>query len=181
MVRSHIYRRLLLACCLTFAMGLGAQSITVILLRHAERQSLFDGDSPLNEAGQDRAQKLVPLLSAFNPTVLYSTDLKRTQQTLAPLAGHLGMKVLARAKDGSEALAAEILRGQRGQTVLVCWHHDLMKKVVRGLGVKGPVPYWPLDTYDWLWIVHIPAQGEATLETRIQALAPTPTALAERR
>ena len=78
------------------------------------------------------------------------------------------MAPLVRAKGDSEALAAEILRDHRGRTVLVCWHHDLMKKLVRGLGVKGPVPYWSLDTYDRLWIVRVPAAGDATLETRVQ-------------
>ncbi len=168
MVRSLIHRCFLLVWVATLAMALGAQDTTVILLRHAERRSLFDHDSPLNEAGQSRAASLVPLLVAFKPISLYASDLRRTQQTLAPLAAHLGLAPQVRAKDGSEALAAEILHDQRGRTILVCWHHDLMKKLVRGLGVKGAVPYWPLDTYDWLWIVRIPAQGEATLETRVQ-------------
>lgn len=176
MVRSILHRCLLLAW--FAALTLGAQDTTVILLRHAERQSLFDGDSPLNAAGQSRAANLVPLLAAFKPAALYASDLRRTQQTLAPLAARLGLSAQLRAKDGSEALAAEILQGQRGRTVLVCWHHDLMKKVVRGLGVKGSVPYWPLDTYDWLWIVRIPAHGEATLETRTQDLAPAPATVA---
>ena len=80
------------------------------------------------------------------------------------------MAPLVRAKGGSEALATEILRDHRGQTVVVCWHHDLMKKLVRGLGVKGPVPYWSLGTYDRFWIVRVPAKGDVTLEDRRQTL-----------
>ena len=148
---------------------LGAQDTTVVLLRHAERQSLFDGDALLSEAGLRRAQALVPQLEAFRPAALYTSDLRRTQQTLAPTATKLGLVPIMRAKDGSEALAKELLRDQRGKTVVVCWHHDLMKKVVRGLGLKGPVPYWSLDTYDRFWILRIPAKGEATLEERGQA------------
>ncbi|BDU69814.1 phosphoglycerate mutase [Geothrix oryzae] len=163
------YRRgILLACLLALAVNLGAQDLTVVLLRHAERQSLFDADSPLAEAGLRRAQALVPLLEGFRPAVLFTSDLRRTQQTLAPLAAKLGMVPLVRSKDGSEALAAELLRDHRGRTVIVCWHHDLVKKVARGLGVKGPLPYWTLDTYDRLWIVRVPAQGAVSLEERIQ-------------
>jgi broad specificity phosphatase PhoE len=168
-------RGFLLGCLLVLAVGLGAQDTTVVLLRHAERQSFLDGDSPLAEAGFQRAQALVPLLEAFRPGVLYTSDLKRTQQTLAPTAASLGMRPLIRPRGDSEALAAEILRDHRGETVLVCWHHDLMKKLVRGLGVKAPIPYWPLDTYDWLWIVQVPAKGDATLEERLQS---TPAAAA---
>ncbi len=161
----------LFACLLALSVCLGAQDTTVVLLRHAERQSLLDSNSLLSEAGRRRAQHLVPLLTAFRPTVLYASDLERTQQTLAPVAARLGLKPLIRSKGGSEALAAEILREQRGKTVLVCWHHDLMAKLVRALGVKGPVPYLSFDSYDWLWIVHVPAKGEATLEERTQGLS----------
>ena len=156
--------------------GLAAQDTTVVLLRHAERQSIFDGDSPLAEAGFRRAQALVPLLAGFHPAALYASDLKRTQQTLAPTAARTALVPVLKPKDGSAALAAEILRDHRGRTVVVCWHHDLMKKLVRALGVKGPVPYWSLDTYDRLWIVTIPAQGEARLVEKAQELAPAPAA-----
>lgn len=162
---------LVLAFLIALAVILGAQDTTVVLFRHAERQSLFDGDSPLSAAGLRRAQALVPLLVGFQPIAVYTSDLRRTQQTMAPTALQLGLIPLVRPKDGSVALAAEILRDQRGKTVLVCWHHDLMKKVVRGLGVQGPVPYWSMDTHDRLWIVRVPATGEATLEERQQVLA----------
>ena len=83
------------------------------------------------------------------------------------------MKPLIRPKGGSEALAAEILREHRGETVLVCWHHDLMKKLVAGPGREGAGSLLAFDTYDRLWIVHVPAKGEATLEERRQS---TPSA-----
>lgn len=160
---------ILLAGLILLAAVLGAQDTTVVLFRHGERVSLFDPDSPLSKAGLQRAQALVPLLAAFQPVVAYTSDLRRTQQTLGPTALRLGLTPLVRPKEGSEAMSAELLRDQRGKTVLVCWHHDLMKQLVRGLGVKGPVPYWSLDTYDRLWIVRVPATGEATLEERQQS------------
>ncbi|WLT30304.1 histidine phosphatase family protein [Geothrix sp. PMB-07] len=164
--------RFLFVAFMAMALNLWAQDTTVILLRHAERQSLLDGDSPLSEAGLRRAQALVPQLQAFKPQELHCSDLQRTQQTLAPLAASLKLTPNVHGKGASEELAAEILRGPRGRTVIICWHHDLMKKLVRGLGVKGPIPYWSLDTYDRLWLVRIPAKGEPTLEERPQNLAP---------
>lgn len=167
---------ILVACLLAMAAWLGAQDTTVILLRHAERTSLFDEDPPLSEAGARRTQALVPLLEGFRPAVLYTSELQRTQLTLAPLAAKLGQKPQVRMKAASEALAAEILREHRGQIVIVCWHHDLMKKLARGLGVKGAIPYWSLDTYDWLWMVRIHAKGEVRLEERRQELVmPSPS------
>jgi phosphohistidine phosphatase SixA len=165
---------IILAGLIVLAAILGAQDTTVVLFRHGERQSLFDSDSALSEAGLRRAQALVPLLAGFRPVAAYTSELRRTQETMAPTALQLGLTSLVRPKDGSAALAAEILRDQRGKTVLVCWHHDLMKQVVRGLGVKGPVPYWSIETYDRLWIVRVPITGEATLETRQQVLVGSP-------
>ncbi|MBK9796500.1 MAG: histidine phosphatase family protein [Holophagaceae bacterium] len=170
-MRLRLPHTFLLFILLSPVFQLGARETTVVLLRHAERESLWDGDSPLSPAGQRRIQLLVPLLEAFRPTTLYTSDLARTQQTLAPLAARLGLKPLIRSKGDSATLPAEILRDHRGETLVVCWHHDLMKKLVRGLGVKGAVPYWSLDTYDWLWIVHVPDQGEASLEQRMQGLS----------
>ena len=149
-------------------LSLWAQDTTVILLRHAERLSLMDDDSPLSPSGKGRAQALVPLLSEFHPTCLYTSDQQRTQQTLAPTAAKLSLVPLLRPKADSAALAAEILRGHRGQSVLVCWHHDLMKPLAKALGWKGPVPHWSLFTYDRLWILRIAAKGEVSLEERIQ-------------
>ena len=159
----------LLIILLTWVAVLGAQDTTVVVLRHAERQSLLDSASLLSEVGHRRARDLVPVLAAFHPSVLYASDLGRTQQTLAPVAARLGVQPLIRSKGDSQALAAEILRDHRGQTVVVCWHHDLMEKLVRALGVKGHVPYLSFESYDWLWIVRIPAHGEATLEERRQS------------
>lgn len=177
------FHRFLFACLVATAFGfqvLHAQDTTVVLLRHAERQSLLDDDSPLSEAGLRRAQTLVPLLEAFKPQELHCSDRKRTQQTLAPLAASLKLTPHLHGKETSEALAADILREPRGRTLIVCWHHDLMKKLVRALGVKGPIPYWSLDIYDRLWLVRIPAKGEPTLEERHQELAPAALGPAQR-
>ncbi len=171
MLSQRLRHGFVVALLLALALGLGAQDLTVVLIRHAERQSLFDADSPLSEAGLRRAKALVPLLTGFRPAALYTSDLQRTQATLAPTAAQLGLVPKVRSKEGSAALAAELLREHRGQTVLVCWHHELMKKIVRGLGVQGPVPYWSLGTYDRLWIIRVPARGPATLEERVQGLS----------
>ena len=60
---AHWLRASLLALVSALVPGLQAQDTTVVLLRHAERQSLLDEDSPLSQIGQARARALVPLLS----------------------------------------------------------------------------------------------------------------------
>ena len=161
-------RATLLVLAAAFGSGLAAQDTVVALLRHAERQSLLDDDSPLSAAGQARARALVPLLASFQPAALYASDRQRTQQTLAPTAASLGLRTRLLAKADSAALAAELLREHRGRTILVCWHHDLMKPLVKALGFQGPVPHWSLFTYDRLWLLRITPKGDVSLEEREQ-------------
>lgn len=145
-----------------------AQDTTVILVRHAEKASLTDPDTPLSEAGEGRAQALVPQLAAFRPTVLFASERRRTQQTLAPTAARLGLTPHLRSSDAPEALGAEILARHRGATVAVVWHHGPHEPLARALGVQGPLPEWTATTYDRLWVIRIPAQGPARLEERRQ-------------
>jgi hypothetical protein len=151
-----------------------AQDTTVVVVRHAEKASLTDLDTPLSEAGERRAQALAAQLAAFHPTVLYASERRRTQQTLAPTARRLGLTPHLRSSDAPEALGAEILARHRGATVTVAWHHGPHEPLARALGVQGPLPPWTATTYDRLWVIRIPAQGPAILEDRPQAPVPLP-------
>lgn len=68
---------------------------TVFLVRHAEKQTDAGKDPALTEQGKQRAINIAALLSNKNITAIYSTDYQRTQQTAAPLAQKLGIKVLS--------------------------------------------------------------------------------------
>lgn len=158
--------------CLALAVGLLVQDTTVVMVRHAEKASATDPDTPISEAGRRRAAALVPQLAAFKPTVLYASERKRTQQTLAPTAAHLGLKPKLHSSDAPEALAAEILKAHRGATVAVAWHHGPHEPLARALGVEGPLPPWTASTFDRIWVIRIPAQGPARLEERLQEPVP---------
>jgi phosphohistidine phosphatase SixA len=159
---------------------LGAQDTTVVVLRHAERISLSDNASLLSEAGQERAKALAGQLETFHPAALYASDLERTRQTLAPLAARLGMPVLVHPRRDGAGLAAEILKTQRGKTVIICWHHDLAPGLAKSLGVEEPLPELAVEDFGWLWIIRVPATGRATLEARRQS-APAAAAVPQGR
>ncbi|MCX6547574.1 MAG: histidine phosphatase family protein [Acidobacteria bacterium] len=83
-------KRLLLAWLL--AAGLLAQDAVVILLRHAEKTHRGD-TAELTAAGQRRAAALPQELLPYRPVALFASDLRRSQQTLAPLSTRLGVPV----------------------------------------------------------------------------------------
>src|SRR5262249_29855690 len=73
-----------------------AQKKTIILIRHAEKdtsESVDQMDPPLSADGKARAEKLVTRIGKFHPGAVYSTDFKRTRETVEPLAKKRGKSV----------------------------------------------------------------------------------------
>lgn len=68
------------------ANAVSAQSKTIILIRHAEKADATSQDPELSEAGKQRAERLIKVAGKYKPGGFYSTNFKRTRDTLAPLA-----------------------------------------------------------------------------------------------
>jgi broad specificity phosphatase PhoE len=138
---------------------------TVVLVRHAEKVSknVYSG---LTSVGRRRAEALAAELSALRPAALYASDLKRTQQTLQPLAVATGLPVRVRPYGDERALGAEILADHRGEIVVVCGHSGTLSGVAKALGYAGELP----DVYGFggIWTVTIPPSGVSVslVETR---------------
>lgn len=161
-------RTLLMSILFTLGTGLIAQDTTIVMVRHAEKASATDPDSLLSDVGQQRAVALVSQLAAFKPTVLYVSERRRTQQTMAPTAKYLGLQPRIHSSDAPETLAAEILKLHRGCTVAVAWHHGPHEAFAKALGVTIPLPAWTASTFDRIWLIRIPPKGPARFEERLQ-------------
>ena len=139
---------------------------TVILVRHAEKKP-GGRDPDLSGIGRKRAEALVDELRPLAPVALYASNMRRTQQTLAPLAASLQLEVKVRAMGDEEAVAAEILARHRGGVVVVCGHSQTLTRFVSGLGWEGRFPV--VQTFDGIWTVAVPSSGDAvTLSERRQ-------------
>lgn len=66
--------------------SLSAQTKTIVLVRHAEKADATSQDPELSEAGKQRAEWLTQVGGQYKPGAFYSTNFKRTRDTLAPLA-----------------------------------------------------------------------------------------------
>jgi len=143
---------------------------TVILVRHAEKVSK-NRYASLTSLGRRRAEALAWELAALRPAALYSSDLKRTQQTLGPLAALTGLPVLVRPYGDEDALGPEILASHRGQTVVVCGHSGTLARIAKGIGYGGDFP--AVRDFDQIWTLTIPSEGlpVSLAETR-QRFAP---------
>ena len=141
-----------------------AGSTTVLLVRHAEKASDAD-DSPLTEAGTQRAQALVEVAGDAGVNVIYSTQFKRNRDTVQPLAERLGIAVtefpvnLQSPGDYGKRLAKDILEKHAGKTVLVVSHSNTISSILEGLSGRAV----PMDgvEYNALFIVTAHPSGAA--------------------
>ena len=150
------------------ASAAAADPVTVIFVRHAEKEAEPREDPPLSAAGRARAEALARALAPAGVTAVITTQFARTRQTAELLAGPLGLTpaVVAVTMDPAdprridrryyERMADEILE-RRGETVLVVGHSNTIPEMIAALGGKAA----PIDerTYDDLFVVTVVDRG----------------------
>ena len=129
----------------------------VFVVRHAERADAAGGsaammaqDPELSAKGLNRAESLAAMLRDADIATIYTTELKRTQQTAAPLASTAGVRVTAIPAADVTALVEKV----RGETsnVLIVGHSNTLPKILSALGVTARIDIAEND-YDNLFIV----------------------------
>jgi len=148
-----------------------AESTTVIVVRHAEKDSSVAADPPLSSVGESRAEQLAALFGSPTPpgklTAILSSPVLRCRLTIAPLAAKLGLTpvIVPEAADRSAAgaLVRQILRDYDGGRVLIAAHGDTIPAIVAALSGRADIPPIPVDEYGTLYIVTVPRLGTANL------------------
>ncbi len=107
----------------------------VIIVRHGEKAANGGGDPDLSSAGRARADALARILKDSGITAIFTTELKRTQETAAPTATstHVAPTVVA-AKD-TAALVAKL--HQLSGNALVVGHGDTIPNIIKALGINS--------------------------------------------
>jgi broad specificity phosphatase PhoE len=115
-------------------------STVVIIVRHADKDTIPKADPPLTAAGAVRALALAAALKYANVQAVITTQLIRTKQTGRPLADAMGLTVISVPRGNDiERHAAEVaaeVRRQHGKTVLVVGHGETVGPIIVALG--GP-------------------------------------------
>lgn len=141
--------------------GASPDATIVYALRHAEKdEDADDGDPGLTEEGTERALALADLMHEVPLVAIYATELRRTQDTVAPTAADHGLTVLTDI-DPEADLAAYILLVDAGESVLACGHSYTVPGFIEALGIDDPPS---ADDYGDLWIITVEADGTASLE-----------------
>ena len=153
----------LITLCVLFPQDAFAQPSTVILVRHAERDTAPPKDPGLTSAGAMRAEALAAALAGARVTTVITTQFQRTRLTgqLVADAGHITPLVVAAGGPTMahvEAVAAAVRARPAGDVVLVVGHSNTIPAIVAALG--GPkLPDLCDSQYSMLYILEYPAAG----------------------
>ena len=131
----------------------------IYIVRHAERADQ-SADSELSTEGVGRSYKLRDLLRPAGVTRIFTSPLRRTIDTAAPLAAAL--HVTSRAMATDEALLEAIAGSGPRDRVLVVGHSNTVPALLRALHVAESVTLSD-DEYDNLFIVIPQKEGRPVL------------------
>jgi len=129
----------------------------VLLLRHAERAD-SSSDSPLSEAGRQRADLLAGMLRDAGIEHIHSTDYSRTRETASPIADLLGIPIEFYDPRDLETFAAN-LKSEGGRH-LVVGHSNTTPALTAMLGGEPGSEMDDSGEFDWLYLVSIAPGGE---------------------
>lgn len=142
-----------------------AQTTTVIVVRHAEKEIGTIEDPPLSPAGDERAQRLATLFGRSGVGqvgAIYSTPTRRTRATAEPLATRLGIAITTNDQKPA-ALARHIKRQHHGEVTLVVGHSNTVPAIVAALSKRKDIPPIADDEFGTIYIVSVPDLGRASL------------------
>ncbi len=130
----------------------------IIVVRHAEVEPGTDADPGLSVDGRERAARLAKMLSQARPVrgidTIFTSEFKRTQQTVTPLAEALGLPLNIVPTATWNELPRRILRQHRGEYVLVVGNANTVPALVEAL--SGEKVELREDEYDTMFIVFSP-------------------------
>jgi broad specificity phosphatase PhoE len=156
---------LLLFLMLSASPTVAADELRVVIVRHAEKAADGGRDPVLSAAGRERAQALAKLLGEQPPAAIYATQYRRTQLTAAPLARASQQRIHVRpAGESAASLATQVRNDRTRGTVLVVGHSNTVPALVEALSGQAIAAIGE-DEYDHVFIVTVPAQGPARLES----------------
>jgi broad specificity phosphatase PhoE len=108
--------------------------VVVFLARHADVAAGGGTDPVLSDAGAARAKVLRRMLADTGIGAIFTTSLKRSRQTAAPLASELGL--VPRVLDDVNDVVAALHDLPSATTALVIGHSNTLPVIIAGLG--GP-------------------------------------------
>jgi broad specificity phosphatase PhoE len=152
-------------------------STVVIVVRHADKDTIPKTDPPLTAAGVARAKALAAALADAGVQAVITTELLRSRETARPLAEaqRLTPTTVPHGSDiaqHAQAVAAAV-RKLHGKTVLVVGHGETVGPIIQALG-GPPIPEVCAYEYSNLYTLVLDENDKAVRLIHSSYGAPTP-------
>jgi 2,3-bisphosphoglycerate-dependent phosphoglycerate mutase len=135
---------------------------TVILIRHAEKGDDGTKDPDLSADGQARAKRLAVILKDTKIEAIYSTNYKRTKNTVLPLSADKGIDIQLYDPMKTQAID-EIMNKYKGKTIVITGHSNTTPWTANYLLGNGDIKDFADDDFDNILIVSSEAPKRGTL------------------
>lgn len=130
------------------------REVTIILVRHAEKADATTPDPDLSAAGKERAQRLVKKIGKYRPGAFYSTDYKRTRDTLAPLAAKRKKEVKIYDARKPQELIDEIMKSKTKRFV-ISGHSNTIPGLANLITMKDLFKNLDDSEYTVIWLIRL--------------------------
>jgi len=139
------------------------QSTTFILVRHAEKAQDGTKNPPLNEAGKVRANELAEMLTNQSIDALYSTDFKRTKETLKPIADQQNLEIMTYDPFANAKWLSSLIEKHENETIVISGHSNTIPGLANALLGASKFEQFDDSDYSNLIIIVASKAGEGTL------------------
>lgn len=158
-MQKYILRFFMLICITASGVYAQAQTTTVYLVRHAEKDlsDVNTKDPNLNGLGLQRAVDLEKILADQHIAAIFSSNYKRTLQTAAPLAQKMKLEPIIYDPSETKLLAEKILREYKGKTVLIVGHSNTILPQTKALG--GYPSFTEIQDTDYRNLIKVTIKG----------------------
>jgi 2,3-bisphosphoglycerate-dependent phosphoglycerate mutase len=146
---------------------LTANSTTIIVIRHAEKDTVNSADPALSAAGEARAAQLARMFGEPQTVgrldAIYVSATLRSRLTAAPVGKRLGIVPIVAGADDPNGLARRVLRENRGKRVMVIGHLNTVPGIVASLSGRSDIPAIDEQDFATMYVVTVPRIGRANL------------------
>ncbi len=131
-----------------------SRNVTILLVRHAEKADATSQDPELSAEGKQRAERLVKRIGKFRPGAFYSTNYKRTRDTLAPLAAKRKKEVQIYDARKPQDLMDQIMKSKTKRFV-VAGHSNTVPGLANLISKKELFKNLDDSEYSVIWLLRM--------------------------
>ncbi len=147
-----------------------AEKATIVyIVRHGEKGTNSATDPDLSAAGQARALTLRDSLQNDSLAAIYTTNYKRTRQTVAPTASAKNLTPIVYTPTipaGLNALATKILNENLNKKVLIVGHSNTVLETIEALGATRPIAEVTDNDYNYFFKVTLKQNKTPVVEVK---------------